>query len=101
MSSSPNSSSSSEAPAAPDGPLAWLADVPCPVTFVLGTTHVRLRECLQFGKDSIIRLDQSAGADLEIHVAGIPLAAGEVVMVDENVGIRLNRILEPASQVLS
>jgi flagellar motor switch protein FliN/FliY len=99
MSSLPNSSSSSDAPGV--DPLGWLVDVPCPVEFVLGTSRVRVRDCLSFAPNSIVRLSQSAGSDLEIHVGGVPLAAGEVVIIDENVGMRLNRILPPSSQVLS
>jgi flagellar motor switch protein FliN len=99
MSSSPNSSSSSERRGSA-GPFEWLVDIRCPVEFVLGTAKVRLRDCVQFAPNSIVRLDQSAGADLEIHAGGIPLAAGEVIMVDDNVGIRLSRILQPSSKVL-
>jgi|SRR6187551_2138117 flagellar motor switch protein FliN len=96
MSSSPNSSSSSDAPvAALPSPLGWLMDVPCQVDFVLGTATVRVRDCIQFRHHSIVRLRQSAGADLEVRVAGVPVASGEVVIVDDNVGLRLSRILPP------
>jgi flagellar motor switch protein FliN/FliY len=96
MSSLPNSLSSSEAPAALPNPLGWLMDVPCPVDFVLGTATVKVRDCIQFRHHSVVRLKQSAGADLEVRVAGVPVATGEVVIVDENVGLRLSRILPPA-----
>ncbi len=56
---------------------------------------------MQFGLDSIVRLRQSAGADLEIRAGGVPLATGEVIMVDENVGLRLNKIVPPAGQDLT
>lgn len=94
MSSSPSSSSSSEAPGRPT-PLAWLMDVPCPVDFVLGTTMVKVRECAQFAPGTVLRLREAAGSDLEIRVAGVPIATGEVVIADESVGLRLGRILPP------
>ena len=96
MSSLPSSSSSSDVtpPAAPE-PLGWLMDLSCPVDFVLGTATVKVRECAAFAPASIVRLRQAAGADLEVRVAGIPVAAGEVVIVDEHVGVRLSRILPP------
>jgi flagellar motor switch protein FliN/FliY len=97
MSSSPNSSSSSEPEGLADGALGWLLDVPCPVDFVLGTTTVKVRECIDFKLDSVIRLRQSAGADLEVRVGGVPIAAGEVVIIDENLGLRLGRILPPGA----
>jgi flagellar motor switch protein FliN/FliY len=75
-----------------------MLDVPCHVDFVLGTAVVKVRDCVQFAPDSIIRLRQSAGADLEIRAGGVPLATGEVIMVDENVGLRLNKIVAPAGQ---
>jgi flagellar motor switch protein FliN/FliY len=73
-------------------------DVPCPVDFVLGTATVKVRECVQFAPNSIVRLKQPAGSDLEVRVSGVPVAAGEVVLVDENVGLRLGRILPPGPQ---
>jgi flagellar motor switch protein FliN/FliY len=94
MSSSPNSSSSSEAPDLLE-PLEWVMDVPCSVEFVLGTASVKVRECTAFAVDSVLRLRQPAGADLEVRVGGVPIATGEVVIVDESVGLRLSRILPP------
>ena len=97
MSSSPNSSSSSETINLPVETYGWLMDVPCPVDFVLGTTTVKVRDFAAFGPNAIIRLKQAAGADLEVHVGGVPVAAGEVVIIEENVGLRLSRILTPSA----
>jgi len=95
MSSSPNSSSSSKEAPAHVSRLDWVMDVPCPVDFVLGTSTVRVRECVEFVPNAIVRLRQAAGSDLEVRVGGVPIATGEVVIVDENVGLRLSRILPP------
>jgi flagellar motor switch protein FliN/FliY len=73
-------------------------DVPCPVDFVLGTTTVKVREAAEFAPDTVIRLRRVAGSDLDIRVSGVPIATGQVVIVDENVGLRLNRILPPGHQ---
>jgi len=73
-------------------------DVPCPVDFVLGTTTVKVRDCVQFAPDTVVRLRQPAGSDLEVRVAGVPIATGDVVIVDDNVGLRLVRILPPGQQ---
>jgi flagellar motor switch protein FliN/FliY len=94
MSSSQNSLSSSEAATSAD-PLDWVMDVPCPVDFVLGTATVTVSDCAQFAIDSILRLKQTAGSDLEVRVGGVSFATGQVVIVDENVGLRLSRILPP------
>ena len=100
MSSSPTSSSSSEINL-PLDVYGWLMDVPCPVDFVLGTTTVKVRDFAAFGPNAIIRLKQAAGADLEVHVGGVPVAAGEVVIIEENVGLRLSRILAPSAREVS
>lgn len=99
MSSSPNSSSSSDPRRQPD-PLAWVMDVRCPVDFVLGTVTVKMRDCMQFAPNTVIRLKQPAGSDLEVRVGGVPIATAEVVVIDENVGLRLGRIIPPGRQGL-
>jgi flagellar motor switch protein FliN/FliY len=98
MSSSPNSSSSSSAPASAiaAGPLAWLSDVPCRVEFILGTCTIKVRECVEFQTDSLVRLVQPAGSDLEVRVEGVPIAAGEVLVVNDSSALRVTRILPPA-----
>ena len=97
MSSSPSSSSSSDARRTPaTESLQWLMDVPCPVEFVLGTTSVKVRECAEFALGSVIRLKQLAGADLEVRVNGVPMFTGEVMIVDESVALRVGRVLPPA-----
>jgi flagellar motor switch protein FliN/FliY len=93
MSSSPISSSSSE-PAAT--PLATLFDVGCKVEFIIGTGRITVRDCLRLEHASIVRLDQAAGADLEMRVQGQPVATGEVVIVDDGTALRLRRIVPPA-----
>lgn len=101
MSSSPSSLSSSDAQTpATLASMRWLMDVPCPVDFVLGTATVKVRDCAQFAVDSVIRLKQAAGADLEVRVGGVPIFTGEVVIVGENVALRVGRVLPPAGQEL-
>ena len=96
MSSSPNSSSSSESGRAALETMGWVMDVPCPVDFILGSTTVKVRDCVRLTRDSIVKLKQAAGADLEVRVGGVPVATGEVVILDETVALRLGRILPPA-----
>lgn len=100
MSSSLSSSSSSSKTAEAHA-LEWLMDVPCPVDFVLGTATVKVRDCASFAVNAVIRLKQTAGADLEVQVSGVPVATGEVVIVEENVALRVGRILPPAGQEIA
>lgn|SRR5690606_25361585 len=103
MSSSPSSLFNSEiAEAAPAVPAAaatrWLMDVPCPVDFVLGSTTIKVGDCAQLALGSILRLKQTAGSDLEVRVNGVPIFTGEVVIMGENVALRVSRVLPPAGQ---
>lgn len=95
MSSSPNSSSSSDAHTPPA--LAALNDVVCHIDVVLGSAVMSVRECLRLHKNSIVRLTQSAGADMTVLINGIGVAAGEVVIIDDSTAIRITDILAPPS----
>jgi len=94
MSSSPNSLSSSETPASP---FEWVMDVQAPLDVTLGTTSLTVRECSRLGVNSVVRLRQPAGADLELRLAGRPFATGEVVIADERMSLRIGHILPPGS----
>jgi flagellar motor switch protein FliN len=101
MSSSPNLSSSSDASASRLTTAGWMMDVPCPVEFILGSTTIKVHECASFMLDSVVRLRQVAGSDLEVRAAGVPVATGEVVIVDDSVGLRVGKILPPVGQELA
>ncbi len=88
MSSSPNSSSSSNA-----SPFAALGDVPCQVEVVLGTRTILVRDCLGIQPGEILKIDQAAGADMTLLINGIPVATGEVLVVDDHTSIRVTEVL--------
>lgn len=95
MSSSPTSSSSSDAAAGPV-PLGTMLDVQCAVDFVIGTARMTVRECLALGRHGVVRLQQTAGSDVDLRVHGVSVAQGEVAVVDDNATIRVTRITVPA-----
>ena len=72
--------------------LAPLHDVVCRVDVVLGTATMSVRECLSLQPQSILRLSESAGADLLVRVNGTALVHGEVVIVDDSTAIRVTEI---------
>ncbi len=94
MSSSPTSSSSSEAAA--DLPFAPMLDVQCHVDFVIGSTRMTVRDCLTLAKHSVVRLAQTAGADFDLRVHGVGVAQGEVAVVDDNATVRITKIVVPS-----
>jgi len=92
-SSSPSSLSSSDADAHAGGPFAWLADVPCRLDVVLGRCDVTVRDCYELVPGRVIRLDQAAGADLDVCASGVRIATGEVMVVDDSSRLRITRIV--------
>lgn len=94
MSSSPTLSSNN---AAGERPFVGMLDVPCSVEVIVGTGSITVRECLQLQRDSVIRLEQAAGADLALLVEGIPAAAGEIVVDDDTTSVRISAILPTPS----
>jgi len=77
--------------------LAPLHDVVCTVDVILGDTQMSVGDCLRLEPETIIRLTNSAGGDLTVLVNGIPVAHGEVVIVDDSTAIRITELLSPPS----
>ncbi len=95
MSSSPTSSSSSDADHGLDA-LAPMADVVCGVDFVIGTSQMTVSECLQLARHSVVRLAQTAGSDFDVRVHGVSIAHGEVAVVDDMAAVRISRLTVPS-----
>ena len=70
-----------------------LADVEMLVTAELGRTRMNVSELLTLGPGSVIELDRAAGTPIDLLVNGTLIARGEVVVVDEEYGIRLTEIV--------
>lgn len=81
--------------------ISLIQDVPLQVTVELGRTKKSIREILEFSTGSIIELDKLAGEPVDIHVNGQLTAKGEVVVIDENFGVRITEIVSPLERVQS
>ncbi|GAX90534.1 flagellar motor switch phosphatase FliY [Effusibacillus lacus] len=81
------------------GNLNLLLDVPLQVTVELGRTRKQIREILELGTGSILELDKLAGEPVDILVNSKLIAKGEVVVIDENFGVRVTDILTPAERI--
>lgn len=79
--------------------LRLLLDIPLRVTVVLGRTRRPIKEVLEMAPGSIVELDALADEPVEVLVNGVPVARGEVVVVNENFGVRITSILSPAERV--
>lgn len=76
-----------------------IMDVPLEVTVELGRTHKLIKEILEFAPGTIIELDTLAGEPIDILVNGKFVAKGEVVVIDENFGIRVSDIIRPENRI--
>ncbi|HSQ87863.1 flagellar motor switch protein FliN [Romboutsia sp.] len=68
-------------------------DIPLKVTAILGRTKMSLREIFELTKGSLIELDTFEGEEVEIFVNGQKIAYGQVVIVDQNFGVKITSIL--------
>ena len=75
--------------------ISLIQDVPLKVTVELGRTVKKINEVLEFGPGTIVELDRIVGEPLDIMVNGQYVAKGEVVVIDENYGIRITDIVNP------
>jgi flagellar motor switch protein FliN len=76
-----------------------LLDVSLQVSVELGRTRLQIRDILQLGSGSIVELDKQAGEPVDILVNDKPIAKGEVVIIDENFGVRLTSITTVADRI--
>lgn len=73
--------------------LDMLMEIPLDVTVELGKTKRSIKDILEFSKGSIIELDKLAGEHVDILVNQRLIAKGEVVVIDENFGVRITDIV--------
>lgn len=79
--------------------LGLLYDVPLNVTVELGRTKKSVREVLELSQGSIIELDKLAGEPVDIYVNQQRIARGEVVVIEENFGVRVTEIIQPHERI--
>ncbi|AQS11723.1 flagellar motor switch protein FliN [Clostridium saccharobutylicum] len=76
-----------------------ILDVPLDISVVLGRTKKSIQEILNLGTGSLIELDKLAEEPVEILVNGKQIALGEVVVIDENFGVRITNIVSGAERI--
>ncbi|MDW2884906.1 flagellar motor switch phosphatase FliY [Exiguobacterium artemiae] len=77
----------------PPGNIGMLYDVPLNVTVELGRTRRSVRDILELTQGSIIELDKLAGEPVDVFVNNTLIATGEVVVIEENFGVRITEIV--------
>jgi flagellar motor switch protein FliN/FliY len=84
---------------AESGNIGLLMDVFMELTVELGRTRKLIREILGIGEGTIIELDKLAGEPVDILVNHKLIAKGEVVVIDENFGVRVTEIVSPMQRM--
>ncbi|MDF2651374.1 MAG: fliY [Paenibacillus sp.] len=79
--------------------LGLLLDIPLKVTVELGRTKKVIKEILEFSQGSVIELDKLAGEPVDILVNNKLIAKGEVVVIDENFGVRVTDIVSQMDRI--
>ncbi len=79
--------------------LDMLMDIPLKVSVELGRTKKTIKEILEMGSGSIVELDKLAGEPVDIHVNDKLIAKGEVVVIDENFGVRVTDIVSQTERI--
>lgn len=79
--------------------LDMLLDIPLQVTVELGRTKRMVKEILEMSQGSIVELDKLAGEPVDILINNKLIAVGEVVVIDENFGVRVTDILSTAERI--
>src|SRR5271170_6872437 len=84
------------AAASPDGNLSLetVYDIPVQITVVLGRTSMQVNQLLKLGRGAVIELDKKVGEPIDIFVNNRLVARGEVVVVEDRIGVTMTEIIK-------
>jgi flagellar motor switch protein FliN len=77
----------------PDGDLHLLGEVELTVSVELGRVRLPLRDLLRLQEGTVVELDRLAGAPVDVLANGTPVARGDVVVVGDELGVRISELL--------
>jgi len=89
------------APPAEPPSMELVLDIPVDVAVELGRTRKLVREVLAMVPGSVVELDRQAGEPVDVMVNGKLLARGEVVVIDENFGVRISEVISRSERLAS
>ncbi len=79
--------------------LDLVLDVPVQVSLRVGSTDISIRDLVSLVEGSVVALDQDAGEPMDVLVNGTLIAHGEIVVVDEQYGVRLTDVISPIERI--
>ncbi|MFK8029924.1 MAG: flagellar motor switch protein FliN [Gammaproteobacteria bacterium] len=79
--------------------LAVILDVPVTLALEVGRTKMTIRDLLRLNQGSVVELERSAEEPMDLLVNGTLIAKAEIVVVEENFGIRLIDVVSPSERI--
>ena len=80
--------------AKPTTEMEALMDVQVEITAVLGTSIMPISQILKLGRGAVVELNRSVGEDIEVHANNRLVAMGEVIVVDDRLGVTMTEIIK-------
>ena len=77
-------------------PLAMLMDLTLPLSIELGRTRMTVQDILRLGRGSVVQLERTVGEPVDIYVGDRRLAQGEIVVVNDYLGVRITQVVAAA-----
>lgn len=75
--------------------LEAVQDIPVQISVVLGQTSMQVNQLLKLGRGAVVELDRKVGEPIDIFVNNRLVARGEVVVVEDRIGITMTEIIKP------
>jgi len=78
--------------------LETVYDIPVQISVVLGKTSMQVNQLLKLGRGAVIELDRKVGEPIDIYVNNRLVARGEVVVVEDRIGVTMTEIIKSEKQ---
>lgn len=96
--STPSASREEQAVTSSRASLDLVLDIPVRISMEVGSAEISVRDLLDLRQGAVVELDRQAGESLDVLVNGAMIARGEVVVVNNQLGIRLTELVSPADR---
>ncbi len=73
-------------------------DIPVQISAVLGRTEMQVSQLLKLGRGAVVELDRKVGEPVDIYVNNRLIARGEVVIVEDKIGVTMTEIIKPENK---
>jgi flagellar motor switch protein FliN/FliY len=77
-------------------PVGAAYEIPVEVIAVLGTAELQVSQILKLGRGAVVELDRVVGEPIEIHANNQLIARGEVVVIEDRLGVQMTEIIKSA-----